>query len=61
MPESGDLRFTGANLLKDGPPSLAICHIAADVLATLGKSGNLEPRGLMRIFHKHREVIYEAP
>jgi hypothetical protein len=60
VPESGDVRFTGENLLKDGKPPFAICHIGGDVLTTLGKSSNPEPRELMRVLHKYREVIYEA-
>jgi hypothetical protein len=59
-PNSGDVRFTGQNRLKDAEPAFAICHVGADVLTTLGKGRNPDPRELMRVFHKHREVIYEA-
>ncbi len=59
-PNSGDVRFTGENLLKGAEPSFAICHVGTEVLTTLGKSRNPEPGELMRVFHKNREVIYEA-
>lgn len=59
-PSSGDVRFTGENLLKGTEPSFAICRVGSEVLTTLSKSRSPDPRELMRVFHRNREVIYEA-
>jgi hypothetical protein len=59
-PNSGDVRFTGQNRLKGAEPPYAICHVGADVLTTLCKVRNPDPREFMRVFNKNRDVIYEA-
>jgi hypothetical protein len=57
---SGDIRFTGQNRLKGVEPAYAICRVASEVLTTLSKARNPDPREFMRVFHKNRDVIYEA-
>lgn len=59
-PNTGDVRFTGQNRLKGVEPPYAICRVGADVLTTLCKVRNPDPREFMRVFHKNSEVIYEA-
>jgi hypothetical protein len=59
-PTSGDVRFTGENRLKGAEPPYAICHVEAEVLVALCKAKNPDPREFMRVFHKNRDVIYEA-
>jgi hypothetical protein len=59
-PASGDVRFTGQNRLRGSEPAYAICHVGTEVLTTLCKAKNPDGREFMRVFHKHRDVFYEA-